>query len=218
MANVVLVPAAGGVSRWGAPSRYFGMPKTLSRLNGETIIQRMVRQFSSCDIYITVREPGSEGWTEDHLDQFKKLGCNLIMSTASPARDRLCEAVRFAIMQIQNDIKPGDSVFLIPGDFVFLDEGLVDKVLSFPVPCVFGFKGLSDRVIAFKGSQMGLLIGLMESYCEFSQFIEQEMSKGLSGWGYYVENAAATRFIEADFLGQLGEARKIIGGNTNSMS
>ena len=213
MANVILIPAAGGASRWCSPDIRLRMPKALSQLNGETIIQRLVRQFSGCDIYVTVREPGSEGWTVGHLDQFKELGCRLIVSTITPAKDRFAEAFRFAIMQIQGNVRPEDKVFLIPGDFVFFDEGLVNKVLSLPVPCIFGFKGVNDRVIAFKGSHIGLLIDLTKPYRGFSQFIAQEMQRGLSGWGYHVENVAITRFIETDFSCQLKEARRIIGHN-----
>ncbi len=140
MGNWAVVPAAGGF-------RGFEQPRAKLSLNGETFIERLLRQIRGAQIkpLLLVGQYGRAGWTQEHLDYFRNLPFWKIRMTSpyseleSPLKTMLFGLNHLLENSDEHKIKKEDKIFVMYADWVFTDE-LFEETVQYPAPCHYCHK------------------------------------------------------------------------------
>ena len=213
--NIVSIAASGAIQRWGQPERDFGIPKALLSLGEETVVDRLVRQCVDNDAIpvIAIGKAGEGGWELEHVEAFRSLDCHLIESPYGEARS--CTSTDIYLLEYIRDeqiwgesLAPDDKVFMIPADWVMKDS-LFSELMGYPAPCVFGFRGISDRSTILNQASIPLYIDLQGRYQTSSELISKEMDN-LARLGFqYLVRTLPEQFVEIDFVHEVDAAQRL---------
>lgn len=220
---------AAGEIRYPSRAQPGLLPRALLDLNGEMIIERLVRQLRAVGVrpVIAVGEVGRGGWTEEHVERFRELECPLLTSIKmKPSYFMGTTRVlleHFVAQRRAYGIRPKDKIILIPGDFVFTDDTL-RQTLGYPAPCLYCHNN-TDPGLLLNGRTLSPVLELAAKYEDFNwkkrwfEFAglwkkEKHRLKGL-GFRYIGRLRSPTvndpyRFVEVDVPENLEMAKMLV--------
>ena len=140
MGDWAVVPAAGGF-------KGFGQPRAVLPLNGETFIERLLRQIRKEGIkpLVLIGKVGEVGWTEAHVEYFRRLPYwKIQMTSPHSTEDSPLKTILFGLRHLLENaeeykIKKEDKIFVIYADWVFTDD-LFKETVQYPAPCHYCHK------------------------------------------------------------------------------
>lgn len=208
--HVAIIAAAGGFHK-------FQLPRSLLKLNGETVIERLVRQLSEARVQclVGIGRAGVAGWTEEHVQEFQKLPCDVLTSAAPGALHSLA-TVRFLLSHLQENqerykLRERSKIYIIHGDYIFADS-LLEEFLVYPAPNIYEFK--------FTDTSMTLTWPILDDFMRISRLpyhalitvARSNRKKFCEEFGFTMikRREYKHRFMEVDHLKELEWARRMV--------
>lgn len=208
--HVAIIAAAGSFHQ-------FQMPRSLLKLNGETVIERLVRQLREARVQCLVGrgQAGAANWTEEHVQEFQKLPCEVLASAAPVALHSLA-TVRFLLSHLQENrerykLRGQSKIYIIHGDYIFADS-LLEEFLAYPAPNIYEFKRTD--------TSMTLTWDVLDDFMRISQLpyhaliavARTEKKRFCEKLGFVMikHREYKCRFMEVDHLEELEWAHRMV--------
>lgn len=208
--HVAIIAAAGGFHK-------FQIPRSLLKLNGETVIERLVRQLNEARVQclVGIGRAGVAGWTEEHVQELQKLPCDVLISAAPGALHSLA-TVRFLLNHLQENqerykLREQSKIYIIHGDYIFADS-LLEEFLDYPAPNIYEFK--------FTDTSMTLTWDILDDFMRISRLPyhalitvargKKEIFCREFGFSMIKHKEYKHRFMEVDHLEELEWARRMV--------
>lgn len=163
----MLILCAGGI-RYPLRDKPGDMPRALLQLNGETIVQRLIRQVALVGAHpiVAVGCVGRGGWEQWHVDEFSKLGCDLVISERMRPSYLMGTTIVLLEAVQRHGVQAGSKIMLLPGDFVFTDAAF-RRVWGYPAPCYY-CENNTDPGVIVDGRSLPAFLALVHRYENFT--------------------------------------------------